>query len=155
MDSQSLEIGTGDSTLRLTKPEPVTFTVQAAALYSNQTASKVELIVNGFPVAEQSLPNDGTELTIKFTHAIAKSSWAAIRVFPNAHTNPVFITVADKPIRANRHSAEWCLRSLDQCWKSKAHTYRAEERPTAERDYETARQRFRTILREHTPDRSE
>ncbi|MFO0905877.1 MAG: CehA/McbA family metallohydrolase [Pirellulales bacterium] len=148
--SKPLEIGTSDSTFRLTKPESVTFTVQAAALYLNQPASKVELIVNGYPVAEQSLPVDGNERTIRFAHAITQSSWAAIRVFPNAHTNPVFITVDDKPIRANRHSAEWCLRSLDICWKSKAHTYRAEERPTAEQDYETARQRFRTILKEHT-----
>lgn len=40
---------------------------------------------------------------------------------------------------------DWCMRCVDQCWKSKSVTYRHEERATAERDYETARQVFRAI----------
>lgn len=150
--SEPLEIGTADSTLRLAKPTTVVFSVQAAALHSQPAASKVELIVNGYPVAEQSLPNDGKERTITFQQAIKQSSWAAIRIFPQTHTNPVFITVEDKPIRANRHSAEWCLRCVEQCWRAKANSYRDDERSTAERDYETARQRFRAILMEHHDD---
>lgn len=47
---------------------------------------------------------------------------------PSAHTNPVFLIVKNSPIRANRFSAEWCLRCVEQCWKSKAHTYRTDER---------------------------
>ena len=83
-----------------------------------------------------------------FEHIIEKSSWAAIRIFPNAHTNPVFVIVDEKPVRASRLSAEWCLKSIEQCWKAKAHTYRADERPTAEADYETAKDMFRSIVEE-------
>lgn len=148
----SLEIGTNDSTLSLAEPQKVSFEVQAVAL-DPQTppaaAKKIELIVNGFPVASEELPSDGQERRIRFEHRIEKSSWAAIRVFPSAHTNPIFITVGDRPIRGNVHSALWCLQSVEQCWQAKAHTYRENERPTAEQDYAVARQVFQQIVAEH------
>ena len=106
------------------------------------------LIVNGFPVATQEISSDGVEQSLSFEHSIETSSWAAIRVFPGAHTNPVFVMVDDKPIRASRLSAQWCLKSVEQCWKAKAHTYRADERATAEVDYETAKDVFRSIVEE-------
>jgi hypothetical protein len=56
--------------------------------------------------------------------------------------------VDEKPIRASRQSAHWCLKSVEQCWKAKAHTYRADERATAEADYETAKNVFRSIVEE-------
>ena len=149
-----LEIGTQDSTLRLSAPQDVKFEVNAAALIPPTATipspnQKVELIVNGFPVASQQLPADGKEHPIQFEYRIKKSSWAAIRIFPSAHTNPVFVVVNDKPIRANRSSAEWCLLCVDQCWRAKAQTYRPAERPTAEQDYEAARKVFRRILEKH------
>jgi len=58
----------------------------------------------------------------------------------------VYVRVDDKPIRASRQSAQWCLQSVEQCWKAKAHTYRADERATAAADYETARSMFRGII---------
>ena len=140
-----LEAGTHNSELKLAEPSRVKFTVTAAALDDDHRQLPVELVVNGYPVAKQEITADGREQSLVFEHPFEKSSWAAIRVFPKAHTNPVFVLVNDQPIRANRHSAEWCLRSVDQCWKSKSPTYREEERATAERDYETARQVFRTI----------
>ena len=36
-----------------------------------------------------------------------RSSWAALRVYPSAHTNPVFVLVGGRPIRASHRSAEW------------------------------------------------
>ena len=143
--SSHLEAGTHDSELKLAEPSRVKFTVTAAALYDDHCQLPVELIVNGYPVAQQEITADGREQSLVFEHPFEKSSWAAIRVFPQAHTNAVFVLVNDQPIRANRHSAEWCLRCVDQCWKSKSPTYRDEERATAERDYETARQVFRAI----------
>lgn len=152
----ALEIGTQDSTLKLPGPEDITFRVNAAMLMPTGPSGKspvqtVELIVNGYPVARQDITADGLERPLTFTHRIEQSSWAAVRVMPSAHTNPVFILVNDRPIRANRQSAEWCLRCVDQCWKSKANTYRPEERPTAEQDYETARSVFRQRLSMNTP----
>jgi hypothetical protein len=149
----ALEIGTQDSTLRLPGSEDVTFRVNAAMLMptgpsGNRPVQTVELIVNGYPVARQDLATDGQERLLSFTHRIEQSSWAAVRVMPSAHTNPVFVLVDNRPIRANRHSALWCLQCVDQCWKSKANTYRPEERHTAEQDYETARSVFRQRLPE-------
>ena len=141
----TLEAGTHNSELKLAEPSRVKFTGTAAALYDDHRQLPVELIVNGYPVASQEITADGREQSLVFEHSFEKSSWAAIRVFPKAHTNPVFVLVNNQPIRANRHSADWCLRCVDQCWKSKSPTYREEERTNAERDYDTARQVFRTI----------
>ena len=56
--------------------------------------------------------------------------------------------VDDKPIRASRKSAEWCLRAVDQCWAQKAERIRLEERGEAERAYEAARQAYRQRVSE-------
>ncbi len=145
---QTVEAGTNNSELKLSTPGTVKFQVKVAGLYNDKRTLPVELIINGFPVASQEINSDGVEQTVTFEHIIEKSSWAAIRIFPNAHTNPVFVIVDEKPVRASRLSAEWCLKSIEQCWKAKAHTYRADERPTAEADYETAKDMFRSIVEE-------
>jgi len=145
---QTVEAGTNNSELKLTAPGTVKFHVKVAALYDDHRKLPVELIVNGFPVATQEISSNGIEQTLTFEHTLEKSSWAAVRVFPGAHTNPVFVMVDEKPIRASRLSAQWCLKSVEQCWKAKAHTYRADERATAEADYETAKNVFRSIVEE-------
>ena len=90
----------------------------------------------------------GVTRELQFATEISASSWVAIRVAPSGHTNPFFIIVDGKPIRANKHSAAWCLAGVEQCWKSKANTYHPDERKQAEADYERARQRYRSILAE-------
>jgi hypothetical protein len=142
------EIGTGDGTLAIPAPRLVTFRVTAACLEAPGTSRKVELVVNGFPVSEVVLPADGKERTIEFEHEIRASAWAAVRMFPTAHTNPAFITVAGAPIRADARSARWCLQSVEQCWRAKAATYHESERRTAEADYATAREVFSRIFEE-------
>lgn len=144
-----LESGTRESELHLAGPEEVVFEVVAAAMNDDHRPTKVELIVNGYPVAEQEIRSDGEEQTVRFEHPIDASSWVAMRTYPSAHTNPVFVIVDEKPIRANRDSARWCLMGLEQCWKSKARTYRQDERETAERDYAVARDVFEKILADH------
>jgi hypothetical protein len=144
-----LESGTRESELHLAGPEEVVFEVVAAAMNEDHRPTKVELIVNGYPVAEQEIRSDGEEQTVRFEHPIDASSWVAMRTYPSAHTNPVFVIVDEKPIRANRDSVRWCLMSLEQCWKSKARTYRQDERETAERDYAVAREVFEKILADH------
>ena len=143
-----LEAGTHDSELKLAEPSRVKFTVSAAALDDDHRKLPVELIVNGYPVARQELTADGREQSLVFEHPFEKSSWAAIRVFPKAHTNPIFVLVNNQPIRANRHSAEWCLRCVDQCWKAKSPTYSAAELKQAKADYEHARQTYRKLFDE-------
>gem|GEM_PF-4746082 len=48
--------------------------------------------------------------------------------------------------------AQWCLKSVGQCWKAKAHTYRADERVTAEASYEATNLIYRRILEESSQD---
>ena len=79
----------------------------------------VELIVNGYPVARQDIVADGKLNDLEFNVPVQFSSWVAVRILPSAHTNPVFVVVDDKPIRASRRSAEWCLAGVNQCWKNK------------------------------------
>ena len=145
-DGVPLEIGTRDSTLALPAPAAVTFqTIVAArpvAAGDAPVTVPVELVLNGFPVERVEVPADGREHPVAFTHRVEQSSWAAIRVFPGAHTNPVFLPVAGAPIRPNRDSARWCLACVEQCWREKAVTYTGEERATAEADYAVAREYF-------------
>jgi len=51
---------------------------------------------------------------------IPHSSWVAVRILPSVHTNPIWVEVAGKPVRASRKSAEWCLKAVDVCWDAGA-----------------------------------
>ena len=79
---------------------------------------------------------------------IERSSWVALRILPSSHTNPVFVLVGGKPIRASRESVEWCLAGVDRCWSQKVAKIAEKERPAAERAYEHARQVYRQRLAE-------
>ena len=112
----------------------------------------LEVIVNGYPVARKEILADGTLKEITFDVPIEKSSWVALRILPSSHTNPVFVLVGDKPIRASRRSAEWCLKSVDQCWERKQPGIRETERAAAKEAYEVARVAYRKILSESSGD---
>jgi hypothetical protein len=71
-----------------------------------------------------------------------------LRVLPSSHTNPIFVVVGGKPVRASRASAEWCLKAVDQCWLQKASKIAPQERAAAEAAYEHARQVYRKRLDE-------
>ena len=83
---------------------------------------------------------------------IKKSSWVALRILPSSHTNPIFVLVGDKPIRASKKSAEWCLKGVDQCWSQKERAIRAGEKEEARKAYEVARQAYRKIRDEAAGD---
>ena len=108
----------------------------------------VEAIVNGVAVAQKRIAANGQLLDIAFDVAIEKSSWVALRILPAAHTNPVFVTVAEKPIRPDKQSIEWCLQSVDQCWSQKEKFYDPKERDEARAAYEHARTVYRARLAE-------
>jgi hypothetical protein len=112
----------------------------------------VELVVNGESVAQTEVTADGNIQGVSFDVPIKKSSWVALRIYPSSHTNPVFIEVAGKPIRASRKSAEWCLKSVDQCWSKKEPAIRKAEKDEARKAYDVARQAYQRILAECAAD---
>jgi hypothetical protein len=118
------------------------------ARIENTRTVPVEVILNGKPVARKNILADGAPQEIAFDVPVERSSWIALRIVPSSHTNPVFITVGGKPIRASRQSAEWCLKAVDQCWSQKSPKISPKEREAAEKAYEQARQVYRKILAE-------
>jgi hypothetical protein len=112
----------------------------------------VEVVVNGEPVARTEVSADGSVQGVSFDVAIKKSSWVALRIYPSSHTNPVFIVVGGKPIRASKKSAEWCLKSVDQCWSKKEPAIRSADKAEAKKAYDVARDAYRKILTESNGD---
>lgn len=112
----------------------------------------VELIVNGAAVEAKVIPADGSVHDVQFDYTPTQSSWIAVRVFAAAHTNPVFVEVAGRPIRASRKSAQWCLDAVDVCWEKKVKLIREPERPAAAQAFDVAREAYRKILSEATAD---
>lgn len=110
----------------------------------------VEIIANGRVVATREFVADGHIEAMTFPVEISQSSWVAVRILPSVHTNPVFIQVADKPIRASKRSAQWCAEAVDVCWNSKQNNIRAEERATAKTAYDQATEIYRKIQDEAT-----
>ncbi|HJQ31301.1 MAG TPA: CehA/McbA family metallohydrolase [Pyrinomonadaceae bacterium] len=169
-----VEVGTRGSELRLDKPQSVRVTARVAALLDEQPDESVrgrrpdqtpywhverarlsgtrevplELVVNGRAVARRNVVADGTLREVAFDVPLERSSWVALRILPSSHTNPVFVTVGGKPIRASRRSAEWCLKAVDQCWSQKGPQIPARDRAEAERAYEAAREAYRHIIAE-------
>ncbi|HEV2392928.1 MAG TPA: CehA/McbA family metallohydrolase [Verrucomicrobiae bacterium] len=86
------------------------------ARIGNTREAPLELVVNGYPVARQNLVADGTLRDVQFQTRIERSSWVALRILPSSHTNPIFVLVGGRPIRASRRSAQWCLDGVDRCW---------------------------------------
>lgn len=171
----NVAMGENGSQLRLREPSTVRVTAKVAALldekpnldiknrpYSakpywhierarigNTREVPVEVIVNGYPIAKQNILADGKTRDISFDVKIERSSWVALRILPSSHTNPIFILVSDKPIRASRRSAEWCLKGVDQCWSQKKQFHKdPQQLKDGEEAYEHARQVYRRILSE-------
>jgi hypothetical protein len=108
----------------------------------------LEVVVNGRVVAGRNVLADGSPREVSFEVNVERSAWVALRILPSSHTNPVFVVVGGKPVRASRRSAEWCLKAVDQCWTQKAPQISERERPDAERAYEHARRVYRKIAEE-------
>ena len=141
------EVGVKGSEIALSESENITFSADFAAKLEAST-SEVELVVNGYPVAKQELKSDGSKTTVKFKHRIRESCWVAMRVFPNAHTNPIYITVKDQSILGPTDSIRWCLAGVEQCWKSKQSVYAVDEQADAEAAYEHARKVYSDLILE-------
>ncbi len=79
----------------------------------------VELIVNGRVAASKEVPADDREHDLSFNIPIERSSWVALRQFPQMHTNPVNVLIDGAPIRASRKSALWCIGTIEQLWRER------------------------------------
>ena len=174
--ANGMEAGTNGGELRLERPGTVKATVRAASLipesasgppapsrqqsqwspeYARVAGTRditVEAIVNGRSVATRRLTADGSLRDLEFDIPIQRSSWIALRILGSAHTNPIFVLVDNRPVRASKKSAEWCLKAVDQCWSQKSPRISPAERPAAERAYDYARERYRLIESESAAD---
>ncbi len=168
------EVGTNGSEVKLASPGTVKITMKAAAYLpvipdekirklpydekpywdierariGESREAPVEIVVNGKVVARQNLLADGKVHDLSFQAPVTRSSWVAARILPAAHTNPVFVLVGDKPVRASRRSAEWCLNAVNQCWTQKAPRMSASDRAEARKAYDHARDVYRRLAAE-------
>jgi hypothetical protein len=178
--ASGMEVGTNGGELRLERSAVVRVSVQAASFLDEAPLQEappqpgqlvrgvawsperarvqgtrevtVEAVLNGRPVANQRIIADGVLRDVRFEIPIEKSSWIALRILGSAHTNPIFIPVGGRPIRAFRKSADWCLKGVDQCWSQKVPRMSFNDRTVARPAYDFARNRYKQILTESDAD---
>jgi len=172
-----VEVGRGDSRVAIDAPGSVEVRCRVAAMLPDQTPDSlagvaarpldekpywelerarlgtsrrvpVEVVVNGQVAARQEIDADGTIRELSWTIPIERSSWVAVRIWPSSHTNPIWVSVADQPVRASQDSARWCLDAVDVCWEQKRGQVRESELDDARAAYEHARETYRKILAE-------
>lgn len=147
--ASSTAMGEGGSEVKLSSAGSVSFSLDSAALIDGSKDLPVELVINGYPVARKTMKADGTVRNMTFQHEFTKSGWAAVRVFPHAHTNPIYVVVGDLPVQGTVDSARWCLAGVEQCWKSKQNTYATDEQDDARAAYDHARRVYQELIRTH------
>lgn len=108
----------------------------------------VELVVNGKAVARQEIPADGSLRDVSFTAPVERSSWVALRILPSSHTNPVWVTVDGKPVRASKRSAKWLREAVDVCYRQKSGRVRVPELGEMQKAYDHARQTYDRLIAE-------
>jgi hypothetical protein len=118
------------------------------ARIGNTRQVPVELVMNGKPIARKQILADGSVQDVSFDAPVERSSWLAVRILGSSHTNPIFVLVDGKPIRASRQSAEWCLAGVNQCWTQKAPKISKAELPDAQAAYDHAREVYTKLIAE-------
>jgi hypothetical protein len=108
----------------------------------------VELVMNGKTVARKNILADGSVQAVAFDQPVERSSWLAVRILGSSHTNPIFVLMDGKPIRASRESARWCLAGVNQCWTQKASKISKAELPEAKAAYDHAREVYTRLIAE-------
>jgi hypothetical protein len=108
----------------------------------------VEIVVNGRPAASARVLADGEVHALQFRVPIGRSSWVALRQFPQLHTNPVNVHVGNTPIRVSQRSALWCIETIERLREQRRDFIREPERAAAMRAYDEAVERFRRLAAE-------
>jgi hypothetical protein len=114
----------------------------------NPQVRLVELVVNGQVVSSKQVPADSQPHELEFSAEIDRSSWVAVRHFPQMHTNPVNVLVGRQPIRASRQSALWCIAAIEQLWRARSERIAPLEREEARKTFWSAIDRYRQIAKE-------
>jgi hypothetical protein len=96
---------------------------------------------------------DGSIQDAAFDVPVERSSWLAWRILGSSHTNPIFVVVDGKPIRASRQSAQWCLAAVNQCWTQRAPKFSSAELPDAQKAYDHAREVYVAYKTKNPPSR--
>jgi len=105
----------------------------------------VELVINGEVAHSWSVPADGGVHALERQVDIERSSWLALRYFPQLHTNPVNVIIDEQPIRISRESALWCAETIHQLWRSRGHTIHPDEREAARLAFDRALKTYAEI----------
>jgi hypothetical protein len=108
----------------------------------------VELVVNGQVAASQVVPADGQTHELTWDVPISRSSWVALRQFPQLHTNPVNVIVDGQPIRVSADSARWCAATIQLLWENRKSFIASAEQPAAKASYDRAIELFQKIAAE-------
>jgi hypothetical protein len=106
-------------TITLAKPDNVEIKIE---LESIVPISRVEIIQDGEvvqTVRDIDLSNHSYTRTVQIS--FENSGWLAVRCFEDrednntrfAHTSPIFVMVAGKPIKPKRPAVEWFLQRID------------------------------------------
>ncbi len=165
------ELGQADSEIQLATPQRLQASVDVAGLLPENPSGigkrdfrhkpywhierariddsrdvAVELIVNGRSVQNKKVTADGNLQQVLFDFDIERSSWVAVRILGSSHTNPIFVIVDDKPIRASRRSAQWCLKGVKRCWTQKQGFIRESEMLDARDAYRHAEETYTKII---------
>ncbi|HEX7312472.1 MAG TPA: CehA/McbA family metallohydrolase [Pyrinomonadaceae bacterium] len=141
-----------DASVRGRRPDQTPYWDVERARVGDTREVPVEVVVNGRAVFSKNILADGSLRNFSAEVHLQNSAWVALRILPSSHTNPVFVIIGGKPVRASRRSAQWCLKAVDQCWSQKSPQISERERPDAERAYEHARRVYRKIIGECTVD---
>jgi len=112
---------------------------------------KLEVIVNGEPVQSKTVIADGSQQKVEFEVALSKSSWVALRVLGASHTNPIWVTVDNKPVRVAK-SLQWNIAALQQAFEVKRHGWRPEDYEEAKAAYDYAYRVYAKRLSEASQD---
>jgi hypothetical protein len=171
MDFSVQGVALGNEEVKLTPAGQVTATVKAAAMlgekpdefirgrrlnekpywhierarHAQTRQVRVEALINGHVAATKLLLADGHAEQISFELSVQKSCWVALRIYPSSHTNPIWVSVNNKPVR-ERKSIKWCLDGVEQCWKQKQPFIAEKEQADAVAAYEYARKTYRQRL---------
>jgi hypothetical protein len=108
----------------------------------------VELVVNGRVADRREVAADDATHDVEFSVEIARSSWVALRQFPQMHTNPVSVIIGAKPIRVSKKDALWCIGCIEQLWRVRANNISAAERDEAKRTFDAAVEFYRKVAAE-------
>ena len=139
------EAGEVTATAKVAFASDVTHGTAPGARTPTGKTREVDLIVNGRVAETKVVPADDKVHELQFKTKIDRSSWVALRSFPQLHTNPVNVIVSGKPIRASADSAKWCVGVIEQLWRVREKDIRPGERAEAKKTFDKAIGMYKAI----------